>query len=393
MEEKIVYDFDTPVSRLGTHAEKYDSRERFFGESEVEPFWIADMDLPSPAFLVEALRERIGHPMFGYTEQYDDVFESIIWWMNHQHRVTVKQDWVLLSPSVVTSISLAIQAFTKPTDSVAVLSPVYGPFFSCTELNGRCVADCSLLVENGRFEIDFRALETILSRSDVTLLFLCNPHNPGGRVWREEELHGLSVLCRDNGVILFSDEIHSDIVYPPACNTSLLTINVAKAIGMVAHSIGKTFNASGLQASFIIIPDSGLRLRFRAAQDHAHAGDINLLGKVALARALSPEGAEYKRQLIAYLQENTKQVCNKFQALANVEVMVPEATFLLWCDFRKYGSWQEVFRRLIKGANVGLSGGTFFGPAGEGWFRVNCAHPRAQLLSAVDRIVDEFSRA
>ncbi|MBT3193241.1 MAG: aminotransferase class I/II-fold pyridoxal phosphate-dependent enzyme, partial [Verrucomicrobia bacterium] len=310
---------------------------------------------------------------------------------NNQHRAAVERGWISLSPSVVTTISLAIQAFTEPTESVAVLSPVYGPFFSCTQLNGRTVADCPLVVENGRFEIDFRALEMILSRPDVTLLLLCNPQNPGGRVWREEELHDLAVRCRDNGVILFSDEIHSDIVYPPTVNTSLLTIAAAKEIGVVAHSIGKTFNTSGLQSSFVIIPDTGLRSRFCAAQERAHAGDMNLLGKVALASALSPEGAIYKQQLLAYLRENTLQVCRKLQALDNAEAMVPEATFLVWCDFRQYGSWKEVFRRLIKGANVALSGATFFGPAGKGWFRINCAHPRAQLLSAVDRIVEEFS--
>jgi cystathionine beta-lyase len=393
MEKEVVYDFDTPVSRMGTHAEKYDARARFFGSPDVEPFWVADMDLPTPAFLIEAMQARIGHPLFGYTEQYDQVFESIIWWMSDQHHAAVERNWISLSPSVVTSISMAIQAFTKPTESVAVMSPVYGPFFSCTQLNGRTVADCALRVKNGRFEIDFQALETILIRPEVTLLLLCNPHNPGGRVWRVEELHQLAVLCRDNGVLLFSDEIHSDIVFPPAGHTSLLHIEAARDIGMVAHSIGKTFNTSGLQSSFILIPDAGLRTRFRAAQDRAHAGDVNLLGKAALAHALSPDGAEYKRQLTLYLQENTRQVCEKLQALEQAEIMIPEATFLVWCDFRKYGSWQGVFKRLINGANVALSGGTFFGPAGEGWFRVNCAHPRIPLLAAVDRMVDEFSRS
>ena len=392
MEKEIRYDFDTAVSRAGTHAEKYEARQRYFGKADAEPFWVADMDLPSPAFLVDALRKRVGHPMFGYTEQYDAVFDAIAWWMHDQHGVEVQREWVSLSPSVVTSISMAIQCYTRPGEAVALLSPVYGPFFSCTKVNDRRVADCPLKVINNRFEIDFQALEERLAEPATKLMLLCNPQNPGGRVWTEPELQRLVGLCAENGVVLFSDEIHCDIVYPPARHNSLLGIQAAHATGMAAHSIGKTFNASGLQASFTIIPDADLRSRFRAAVEKVHAGDINLLGKVALAAALSPNGAEYKRQLVSYLHENTRLVCEKLQQ-AEIPVMAPEATFLVWSDFRGFGSWQQVFKRLLNDANVALSGGTFFGPAGEGWFRINCAHPRTQLLAAVDRIVEAFPPA
>lgn len=392
MEKKVVYDFDSVISRAGTHAEKYDARKRYFGTAEVEPFWVADMDLPTPAFLVERLRTRLDHPMFGYTEQYEQVFEAIGWWMKSQHGATVEREWISLSPSVVTSISIAIQSLTAPGDSVAVLSPVYGPFFSCVKANGRKVADVPLRVEQGRFEIDFTILEKLLIRPDVTLLLLCNPQNPGGRVWTETELGLLADLCAANGVLIFSDEIHGDIVYPPHRHTSMLTVENACGNCVVAHSIGKTFNTSGLQSSFTIIPDPTRRKRFRGGLDRSHAGDVNLLGKVALASALSPEGAEYKRQLVCYLQENTRRVAEKLQALDAVAVMVPEATFLVWSDFRSHGAWPEVFRRMIHQAGVALSGGTFFGPAGEGWFRINCAHPRSLLLPAVDRIVAEFKK-
>ncbi|VGO16069.1 Cystathionine beta-lyase PatB [Pontiella desulfatans] len=390
MDKEVVYDFDTPVSRAGTFAEKYEARERFFGKADVEPFWVADMDLPSPGFLVDALRERLGHPMFGYTEQYGQVFDAIGWWMNDQHGVEVDRNWISLSPSVVASISVAVQTMAEPGESVVVLSPVYGPFFSCTTINGRSVADCRLTVGQGRFEIDFDALEKHVSQPETKMLILCNPHNPGGRIWSRDELERLARLCADNDTVVLSDEIHCDIVYPPQHHVSMLGIDAARENLIVAHSIGKTFNASGLQASFTIIPDARLRSRFRAGLDRSHAGDVNLLGKVALARALSPEGAEYKRQLVAYLHENTRQVCDRLRLLEGAEVMEPEATFLVWCDFRKFGAWQEVFARLVNEANVALSGGTFFGAAGEGWFRVNCAHPRSLLLPAVDRIVDAF---
>ena len=390
MDEKLVYDFDAVVSREGTFAEKYAARGKVFGKADVEPFWVADMDLPTPAFVVDALRERLDHPMFGYTEQYDAVFDAIAWWMKNQHAAAVERKWILLSPSVVTSISNAVRVYTDPGDAVAVLSPVYGPFFTYATVNGRQVADCPLLVNEGRFAIDFDALETALARPETKLMLLCNPQNPGGRVWTIDELERMVASCAANGVTLFSDEIHGDIVYPPNEHVSLLNIAGAAEIGVVAHSIGKTFNCSGLQSSFTIIPDAGLRGRFRSGADQIHAADVNLLGKVALATALSPEGAEYKRQLVAYLRENTRLVAERLSALG-IEVMEPEATFLVWSDFRKFGSWKDVFKRLINDANVALSGGRFFGPAGEGWFRVNCAHPRSLLLPAVDRIVATFS--
>ncbi|MBN2161917.1 MAG: PatB family C-S lyase [Pontiellaceae bacterium] len=391
MQQKTVYDFDSIISRDETHAEKYAARERFFGKSDVEPFWVADMDLPSPEFLSRALHARVNHPMYGYTEQYPAVFESIRWWMSEQHDVNiVSDDRILLSPSVVTSISLAIQAFTNEGDAVAVLSPVYGPFFSCTTANGRKVADCPLLVQDGRFAVDFSAFEQMVSRSDVKLMLLCNPHNPGGRSWNRDELECIADICQRNGVVIFSDEIHSDIVYSPSSHVSMLGIDAARSNVIMAHSIGKTFNCSGLQASYLVIPDAGLRGRLRIAQNRVHAGDINLLGKTAIATCFSEAGAEYKRQLVAYLHENIKQVCGLLRTSGSIRVMEPEATFLVWCDFSSHGAWDGVFRRLVHDANVALSGGSFFGPAGEGWFRINCGHPRRLLLPAVERIVRLF---
>jgi len=390
MEEKLIYDFDQPISRLGTFAEKYDARQRIFGNSDVEPFWVADMDLPTPAFLVDAMRQRLEHPMFGYTEQYDAVFDSITWWMQDQHDASIEQDWISLSPSVVTTISNAIQVYTEPGDSVALLSPVYGPFFTYVNVNERTVADCSLLVVDGTFEIDYPRLDRILAQPEVKLFLLCNPQNPGGRVWREDELQKLVVLCSAHDVIIISDEIHCDVVYPPYRHTTLLNISGAQQIGVVAHSIGKTFNTSGLQASFVIIPDSKLRNRFRSGAERMHAADINLLGKVAIAHALSPQGADYKRQLVHYPRGNTILVAEKLKTLG-IDVMVPEATFLVWSDFRKFGPSKTVFDKLINDANIALSGGAFFGPTGEGGFRINCAHPRSILLRAVDRIIDTFS--
>ena len=391
MEQKLIYNFDNSPSREGTCTEKYEACQRLFGRADVTPLWVADMDLPAPAFLTNALQERVSHPLYGYTEQYDAVFAAIQWWLKDQHGVGIDQEAILLSPSVVTSMCMAIQAYTEPGDSVALLSPIYGPFFTTVINNDRSVADCPLLVREGRHHIDFAQLDKILAQPAVKLLLFCSPHNPGGRVWTPDELEQVSSLCAVNGVVLFCDEIHSDIVYPPHHNTSIFSIANAHSHTIQAHSIGKTFNASGLQASFCCIVDPNLRQRFSQVQNAAHAGDINLLGKTAITTLFSPQGVEYKRQLLAYLYENTREVCRRMGAIKGVEVMEPQATFLVWCDFRRHGSWQEVSRRLVNNAGVALSGGTFFGPAGAGWFRINCAHPRRQLYPAIDRIVSEFS--
>ncbi len=390
MDQNLIYNFDDSPSREGTCTEKYDARQRLFGRADVTPLWVADMDLPAPAFLTNALQERVSHPLYGYTEQYATVFVAIQWWLKDQHGVGIDQEAILLSPSVVTSMCLAIQAYTEPGDRVALLSPVYGPFFTTVTSNNRSVADCPLLVREGRHDIDFARLETILAQPAVKLLLFCSPHNPGGRVWAPDELEQVSSLCAANGVVLFCDEIHSDIVYPPHRNTSIFSIAGAYSHCILAHSIGKTFNVSGLQASFCCIANPNLRQRFRQVQSAAHAGDVNLFGKTAITTALSPQGAEYKRQLVTYLYDNMREVCRRMGVIKDVEVMAPQSTFLIWCDFRRHGSWQEVSRRLVNNAGVALSGGTFFGPAGAAWFRINCAHPRRQLYPAIDRIVAEF---
>ena len=390
MEEKITYDFDTVISRIGTQAEKYDARKQYYGTSDVEPFWVADMDFPSPGFLVEALKTRVDHGLFGYTEKDPSLYEAIIWWMSDQHGVDITHEMISLSPSVVSSISMAIEAYTAPGDRVALLSPVYGPFFSTVRLHGREVADCPLRLASGRYEMDWQAIEKTLSDERTKLFLLCNPQNPSGRVWEADELLELGRLCKREGVLLFSDEIHSDIVYAPARHTSVLSLSELRDHVIMAHSIGKTFNTSGLKSSFSIVPNTALRTQLRRAHRRAHSDNINLLGKIAITRLFSPDGAEYKRQLNTYLRASTQEVYEKLEAIDGLKPMCPDATFLVWCDFREFGDWRTVSERLINEARVALSGGTFFGPAGEGWFRINCGHSRKQLCPAVDRICALF---
>ena len=385
------YDFDMPISRAGSFSEKYDGVAKYFGASDLEPFWVADMDFASPEFLVNALKSRLEHPLFGYTIQYDKLCEAICLWMQSQHEVSLSRESILFSPSVVTSIVNVIAACTSVDDQVIVMSPVYGPFLTQTASWNRKVVDVALQAGNGQFEIDWASFENAVADSKTKLLLLCNPHNPGGRVWSESELNRLIELCEKHDVIIFSDEIHCDIVYPPNRHMSLLNLTKPDSKVAVAHSIGKTFNTSGLKASFLMISNPVLR---KAVFDQAcktHTEDINIFGKVAIETLLSPEGAIYKQQLVQYLSESVSTVYEKLSA-SGLSPILPQATFLVWCDFSSKGEWQEVFRILTKEAKVALSGGTFFGESGKGWFRINCAHPRSKLYAAVDRIIEILKR-
>ena len=390
MEEKIIYDFDKIVDRAGTHSEKYDALKRYFGTTQVEPFWVADMDIPTPTFLSDALKNRTDHSLYGYTEKDSSIYESIIWWMNDQHDVDVGANMITLSPSVVCTISMAIQAFSSIGDRIVVLSPVYGPFFSTVKLHGREVSDCPLLINCNRYEMDWNLIETELSNTKTKMMLLCNPQNPSGRVWTYKELLNLGQLCQKYNVILISDEIHSDIVYQPAKHTSILSIPEIRDNCVMAHSIGKTFNTSGLKSSFSIVPNEELRSKLQRMHRLSHTDNINLFGKMAITRLFTPNGREYKRQLNNYLNDNVKQVYEMLSGVKGLKPMLPEATFLVWCDFNFYGSWRNISHRLINEAKIALSGGTFFGPSGEGWFRINCGHSRKQLLPAVQRICSLF---
>ena len=390
MNKSINYNFDDVIDRRNTQAEKYDALKRFYGTDDIDPFWVADMDLASPNFLVEKLIERLKHSIFGYTEKDASLYESIKWWMNHEHKLEVNSNFIGFSPSVVSTLCMAIQSFTNQGDSIVLFSPVYGPFFSSVKSHKRNLIDLPLEINNGKFNIPFKKLEETLKRDDVKLLLLCNPHNPGGRVWKNDELSKLVELCRSNDVLIFSDEIHSDIVFEPHNHIPILSINKAKDISILAHSIGKTFNTSGFKSSFYIIENEHLRKKIINSQKLAHVDNINLIGKLAIQTLFSPEGADYKRQLVSYLQENTSIVYNKLLVKKNLTPMDSEATFLVWCDFSKFGTWQEVSKLLINDAQVALSGGKFFGSSGEGWFRINCGHPRSKLIIAVDRICNTF---
>lgn len=391
MEEKIVPDFSIPIDRSGTDAEKLDSRKLIFGNEAVQPLWVADMDLPSPPFLQQALIKRIKHQCFGYTTQSDRLKGAIQWWMLNEHDLNISNDSIMLSPSVVTTFNNAIKTFSGAGDGVALFSPVYGPFYFAIKNHNRTLVDIPLLLTNEQYRIDLELFEKECSAGNIKLLLLCNPQNPSGRLWQENELKQLVDICKTNGVKIISDEIHSDIVYAGNRHYSILSIDGAEDISLVAHSIGKTFNTSGLQASFIICPNSNMCDQYQQTAELSHTNDINLLGKIAIETVFSVRGQVYKNALIDYLTENQNLLLERLSKIPVINPMRSESTFLSWINFSNTGlTHAKISKKLIDDAGLGLGGGLFYGPIGRGWFRLNFAVARCELDKAIKNIENVF---
>lgn len=379
--------FDRVVSRQGTNSQKYDLREKLFGNDKVTPLWVADMDFTSPPFVMDALYKRLEHTVLGYTTISESLRKSIQWWHKEVHNFELSPRDLILSPSVMTSLAAMVDAFSAPGDAIMVCSPVYGGFYEVVKHSGREIVEVPLLLEDGVYEVDQTKMAEIFEEKRIALFLLCSPHNPAGRVWDEKVLRNILNLCMCYHVKIFSDEIHSDLCFPPAKHLPLLSLPGAEEVVVTAHSIGKTFNLSGMKASYVIVPNRKLRHKLLGSFKKAHADDINLMGKVAMEAVYSWRGQNYRRDLIHYLRKNMALVKEAFVPyFPKVKVTIPEAGFLVWLDFTESDmSHAEVKRRLVEDAQLGLTDGTFFGTGGRGCFRMNVAMPRMVLEDVLKR--------
>jgi cystathionine beta-lyase len=380
------YNFDEPVDRTNTNSIKYDGRSMFFGKADLLPLWVADMDFRTPDFIVEAIRKRAEHEIFGYTFRGESYNQAILNWLKRRHNWTIKPEWISFSPGVVAGLTLAIEAFSKPGDGVILQPPVYFPFFDSIKGTGREMIENPLRLENGRYYFDLEDLKKKIT-SKTKLLLLSNPHNPGGMAWNKEELGQLAKICLENRILIISDEIHSDLIFPGFKHTPLAGISDEIAQNcIVCMSPSKTFNTAGLTTSFLVIPNK----RHLAAYErvmrlpHLHMG--NVFGTVALEAAYN-DGDEWLDQLLKYLYENYLFL-EKFFAehLPEVKVMKPEATYLIWVDFSALGlSDEDLNRKLVEGG-VGLNRGVQFGKQGKGFMRVNIGCTSDVLRQALELI-------
>jgi cystathionine beta-lyase len=381
------YNFDKIVNRRGTNCLKYDKLEEIFGNSDALPLWVADTDFEVPDFIIEAFNKRLEHKILGYTYKPESYYDAIIEWMRRKHGWDIKKGWIKSAPGVVPSLTLLIMALSEPGDKVVVQTPVYFPFFSCVNDSGRVLVENPLVLRDNRYYFDFEDLKSKLDEK-TKLLILCSPHNPGGMVWRREELEELGRICIENGTIIISDEIHSDLVFKGHKHIPLPEISEeVKNNCIVCMAPNKTFNVAGLASSIVIIPNRRLRIKYERLINVIHLQGGHIFGNIAIEEAYA-KGWDWLEELLTYLEENLNYVVSFFsEKMPKVKVMIPESTFLVWLDFRDYGiSEKKLFRILVDEAGVALNIGSMFGTGGEGFFRINIGCPKATLKEALNRI-------
>jgi cystathionine beta-lyase len=388
----IKYNFDEQVDRKGTNCLKYDALGKMFGKSDLLPLWVADTDFKTPDFIVNAIKERAEHEIFGYTFRSDSYTDVVVNWMRQRHDWIIKSKWLSFSPGVVAALTIGVETFSNPGDGVIVQPPVYFPFFETVKGTGCNMIENPLKLENGRYTFDFDDLKQKIDEK-TKILLLCNPHNPGGMVWTKKELTELTNICLENNIMIISDEIHSDLIYKGHKHIPLASISDEIAQNcMVCMAPSKTFNVAGLATSVVVIPNKEKLLQYEKALGVAHLGMGNIFGAVALEAAYK-YGADWLDQLLDYLWENYLLLEEFFKIkLPRVKVMKPEATFLVWLDFRDYGmANKELHQFVMNKAGVALNDGGRFGEEGDGWLRLNIGCTRETLQKALAQLEKAFA--
>ena len=384
---KKTYSFDYLPKREGTHCVKWDLREAYFGKPDILPLWVADMDFETPDFILDSIRERLNHPVLGYTVRPDSFNQAFIDWSGKKYDWQVKKEWMSFSPGVVSAVTLAVQGFTEPGDEVITQPPVYFPFFQSVEGTGRTLIYNQLKEVDGRLCMDFDQLESIIT-SKTKMIIISNPHNPGGSAWTEQELIQLGDICEKHNIMVVSDEIHSDLVFKPAQHTPFAKVvpqEKVKSITCMAAS--KSFNLAGMSTSLVIAPDEEVMKKYTQLMQVSHINMGNIFGSIATQTAYA-EGADWLKQLMDYLLDNRDFLYSFINTrLKPLRMLIPEATYLAWVDFSGLGLSQDRLNHwLINEAKVAMNSGTLFGPGGEGFIRINFACPRSMLQEALERI-------
>ncbi|MBP7592480.1 MAG: pyridoxal phosphate-dependent aminotransferase [Chloroflexi bacterium] len=396
----MTFNFDAEIDRTGTHSIKWeflfeghklvfgDHAQAKHGRDRLLPLWVADMDFRCPPAVIDALTERVAHGIFGYAMPSDSYYEAVINWMARRYGVVVERDWLVLTPGIVPALNMLVETLIAPGDKVLVQRPVYYPFFAAIENNGGEIVSNTLVLENGRYTIDFDDLAAKAADPAVKMAILCSPHNPVGRVWTREELTRFGEICLANDVLVISDEIHCDLIYDGVAFTSFAAINETFAQkSIICTAPSKTFNMAGLKTSNIIIQDKEIRAKLnKTLLRHGLLGG-NALGLVATEAAYN-HGEAWLAEVMAYIEANYHfMVAYLAEHLPQLEVIRPEGTYLVWVDCRKLGLDAAARRQLLLGeAKVFLDNGEMFGPEGEGFERFNLACPRSILAEALERI-------
>ena len=384
--------FDEVINRFGTHSVKWDMMEPIYGVPAKDgiAMWVADMDFRPPQCVADSIEKMHAHGLYGYYGDEKPYLDAICWWMKERHGWAIDPKEIFTTHGLVHGTGMCVDAFTQPGDGVVLMTPVYHAFARVISAAGREVVECELANNNGRYEMDFDAWDAQM-KGHETMLILCSPHNPGGRVWTKEELQGVADFAKRHDLILVSDEIHHDLVYPGVTHTPMTLVddsNTDRLVMMTATT--KTFNIAGSHSGNVIIADPDLRERF-ANRMAALGLSPNSFGLFMAEAAYSPEGAEWVDALVDYLDGNRKLLDAAIADIPGLASMPLEATYLSWVDFSGTGMGREEFtKRVEQDARIAVNHGPTFGKGGDSFLRFNIATPRSVVQTAVERLAEAF---
>lgn len=386
-------DFDEVIDRRGTHSSKWDTMEELYGVSPDSglSMWVADMDFRAPKIIQEKLHGINSHGIYGYYGDYKEYNNSIKWWMKNRHNWEIDTSWIFTTHGLVNGTGLCIDAFTKPGDGIILFTPVYYQFSNLVEAARRKVVECPLKLIDNHYHFDFVAYERNLS-GDEKMVILCSPHNPGGRVWTKNELQEVAKFAKKHDLVLVSDEIHHDLVYPNKSHTvmPIADPSVCDRLVMMTATT-KTFNIAGAHSGNVIIPHPNLRQKF-SQRIKALGISPNSFGLFMATAAYSPEGAQWLDELLHYIDGNRVIFDREINKIPGLSSMPLEGTYLAWVDFSGTGMEEEEFiYRVQEKAKIAVNHGSTFGTGGEKFLRFNLATPRTLVVEATKRLKDAFS--
>lgn len=380
------YNFDQIIDRRGTDALKIDAVPTIWGRDDLMPLWVADMDFATPPFIVEALRRRLDHEVIGYTVRTPQWASSIVAWQQSRYGWEIQPEWLNFVPGIVPGIAFVISCFTEPGDAILIQPPVYHPYIHVPSNLGRTLRRNRLDLVDGQFQIDFERFERDVR--GCKLFLLCHPHNPGGRVWSEEELRRIAEICHREGVIVVSDEIHADLTLPPYRHVPFAKVSAEAAeCSITLMSPSKAFNMAGLTSSYSVISNEALREKFHRHLEHSELNLGHAFAFISVAAAYS-NGTEWLDQMLAYVQGNIDYMEQYLAtSLPQLGMIRPQASYLVFLDFRKLGlSQAELNTLIVDKARLALNDGAMF--EGEGFMRLNAASPRSVIEEAMRRLSD-----
>lgn len=382
-----MYDFDRYIERRGSGAIKYDGLKQWYGDSELLPMWVADMDFATPDFIIDALKQRLDHPIFGYTIEPERYRPSIVEWLYNRHGWKIESGWISFIPGIVKGIGMAISALLQPGDKIIIQPPVYHPFRMVAEHNGCEVVENPLKQEvDGSYTMDLEHLDSIAA--GCKMLILANPHNPVGILWSKETLIRLAEICSKHNIIVISDEIHSDMAL--WCGKHIPFASVSDKAAQCSITFGapsKTFNIAGIVASYAVVPNNELRERFYGWMEGNELNQPNIFATIATIAAFD-NGEQWRQEMIEYIEGNiefVEQFCSQY--IPQIKPIRPQASYLVWLDCRGLNlNHEQIIELFTKRAKLALNDGAMFGSEGSCFMRLNVGTTRAVLTTALEQL-------